>query len=184
MRNLVGASLSALVISASATWSQDTARPVTDGYEAAQAIGEGEAFASSKWARLQSEVPREDIVEALEGAGASTAAVEAAASNLGAGTFDLYARPLAPGLASYLVVPQGEAGLPQEFLVPGSGALLAGFTAEDIRREIIEGMQASIDALCAMRARPTEIRVQASAMSILEIEATWAAADVCAEQTP
>lgn len=134
----------------------------------------------SSWSAVQTGTDADDTIRTLEAAGVP---VETLGDGSEDSVYNIYSRYIAPGLASYLVVPQG-AGKPQQFYAPSATPALFDYDADDIREEIVQGMQASIDALCAMPARPTEIRAQASAFGILEIEATWMADDVCSTSTP
>ena len=140
--------------------------------------------AVQEWKVLEKELQREDVLNTLSEAGWPTEKVEMQLKE--DDTFELFSRSAAPGVVSYLAVPKNGMGAPVEFAPnPGSATLhQAGIfgtppSAEQIRTEIVNGMQAAVDALCSMKARPNTIRAQASAFGIVEVEATWATAEVC-----
>jgi hypothetical protein len=102
--------------------------------------------------------------------------------------FDLYSNPIAPGEVGYLVVPNAVGAQPVTYaplrFTKGVGResamLVAGFTADDIADRILDGMQKSIAQICRIGAQPDTITGRASAVGIVEIEATWKGSDVCA----
>lgn len=136
-----------------------------------------------EWMPVDSDASREAVLDALSGAGWSEMNVADQLSD--AVKYDLFSRSAAPGVVSYLAVPQNGFNPPVEFspVQPGVEITPAIFgrspSANEIREEIIEGMQAAIDALCGMNARPTTIRAQASAFGVVEVEAIWTASEVC-----
>lgn len=138
--------------------------------------------AVQEWKVLEKELQREDVLNTLSEAGWPTEKVEMQLRE--DDMYELFSRSAAPGVVSYLAVPKNGMGAPVEF-APKTGpstyhqAGMFGPSAEEIREEIISGMQAAVDALCSMKARPNTIRAQASAFGIVEVEATWATAEVC-----
>lgn len=142
------------------------------------------ATSVQEWKVLEKEVQRDDVLNTLSKAGWPTEKVEMQLKE--DDIYELFSRSAAPGVVSYLAVPKNGMGAPVEFApTPGTTTMhQAGIfgtapTAEQIRIEIVNGMQAAVDALCSMKARPNTIRAQASAFGIVEVEATWATADVC-----
>ncbi len=137
-----------------------------------------------EWNVIEKEVKRDDVLNTLSKAGWPTEKVEMQLKE--DDLYELFSRSAAPGVVSYLAVPKSGMGGPVEF-APNSGTAnlhQAGIfgtppSAEQIRTEIVNGMQAAVDALCSMEARPNSIRAQASAFGIVEVEATWATAEVC-----
>lgn len=98
---------------------------------------------------------------------------------------ELFKRNVSPGVNKFLISPKD--GNPVE-LSPViredrnqiHAALWGGqVTSESIKNEIIDGMNAAIDALCSMRARPSMIRAKANAFGVVEVEATWDDEDIC-----
>lgn len=138
---------------------------------------------AEEW-KLEGERTMSEVIEMLSSQGWSSSAVTE--SLPATDKFKLYSRTPAPGIKTFLAVPSDGAP-PIEYSPyrPGPGrdfyqaGLFDGPSAEEIREEIISGMQAAIDALCEMRARPQTIRAQASAFGVVEVEATWNAAEVC-----
>ncbi|MCA0961975.1 hypothetical protein [Salipiger bermudensis] len=140
-----------------------------------------------EWQPVKDTTTREDVIEALGSAGWQSGDIEMQLPNVE--SYEFYARPLAPGTTSYLAIPNADGGQPIEFapsLAAGSirqvgwpGSWIGGPSQEEIRQEIVNGMEAAIAALCEMQARPNTIRAQASAFGIVEIEATWSSAEVC-----
>lgn len=144
-----------------------------------------EDFEAQDW-NLEGELTMSEVIEILSSQGwASSVVTESLSSS---DKFSLYSRTPRPGIKAFLAIPSDGAP-PIEYSPyrpgPGPGrdiyeaGLFDGPSAEEIREEIISGMQAAIDALCEMRARPQTIRAQASAFGVVEVEATWQAAEVC-----
>lgn len=136
-----------------------------------------------EWQSVNPGASVDEVVNELSQAGWDAAATRRALS--GSVQYDLLSRTPAPGIKSFIAVPRDGVGAAVEFSPPVATGLIqpaffGGMTAEDIRREIIDGMQAAIDDFCAMRARPSTIRVQVSAVGAVEFEGTWNAAEVCA----
>ncbi|WP_420555756.1 hypothetical protein [Roseovarius sp.] len=152
---------------------------VSSAQEIIHAIEQG--IESRTW-NVEGVMSESEIVDILSSQGWS--ADEASASLSGADEFSLYTRNPAPGVTIYLAVPR-DGGPPIEFAPPfingefSQSAMLAYYSAEDIQDKIVEVMQAAIDGLCTMRARPQTIRARASAFGVVEVEATWQAAEVC-----
>jgi len=97
-------------------------------------------------------------------------------------TVDIYIRVRVPGVQELLLVPsEGPAIEFSAFSGTDNFETVAwgGVSADDIKDKILEGMQAAIDGLCSMRARPNEIRAKANAFGVVEVEAFWDSADVC-----
>lgn len=138
--------------------------------------------AVQEWKVLEKGLQREDVLNTLAEAGWPTEKVEMQLKE--DDMYELFSRSAAPGVVSYLAVPKNGMGAPVEF-APETGpstyhqAGMFGPSAEEIREEIISGMQAAVDALCSMKARPSTIRAQASAFGVVEVEATWTTAEVC-----
>lgn len=138
--------------------------------------------AVQEWNVLDKEVQRDDVLNTLSKAGWPTEKVEMQLKD--DDLYELFSRSASPGVVSYLAVPKNGMGAPVEF-APKTGsstyhqAGMFGPSAEEIREEIISGMQAAVDALCSMKARPSTIRAQASAFGVVEVEATWTTAEVC-----
>lgn len=148
----------------------------------------GYGISIQEWQAVDPAASKEVIIDRLDAAGWSAEVVSDELSI--AETFKLYSRFAAPGVVSYLVVPQNSTGAPIEFSPQvdkfdqtdvQDAFWMSRPTSEQIRQEIIDGMQAAIDALCQMRAKPNSIRAQASAFGVVEVEATWSAAEVCDE---
>lgn len=131
-----------------------------------------------QWELEQDDASRDAVLDTLTDLGWDLEQIEDALSNQDA--FELYSRSTTLGTRAYLAVPQNGNTPPIEFS-PNHGApvFFGGPSSEEIRQEIIDGMQAAIDALCGMRAKPDTIRAQASAFGVVEVEATWSAAEVC-----
>ncbi len=145
-----------------------------------------------KWNAVKKGTSREEVVDLLSKEGWKLDAIDPALSV--AGKYDLYSAVVAPGVKNYLAVPQGNDVQPVQFQAiyhalqrgyPGKTSVVqAGLfdklpTKEEIKKAILDGIQASIDAICEMRARPREIRAKANAFDIVEVEATWDSAEVC-----
>ncbi len=130
------------------------------------------------WQSVEPDLAAQELIDALTAAGVPPADIQ---FTPGDDVYALYERPVAPGLASYLVVPQSPGGSVTEFLgrSPESVDVVFGLDAASIRAEIIAGMEASLDSICGMRARPSQIRAMASVPGVLEIEATWNGDEVC-----
>lgn len=142
-------------------------------------------WTEGSWKEVMSSAEPGQVIETLEAAGWNNPEVASKFTGL---KYDLYSSASAPGQVSYIAVPDGAMGSPLLFLegmekygnvVPAG---LFGRTSEEIQQEIMNGMQAAIDGLCQMRARPDTIRAQASAFGIVEVEATWTSAEVCEER--
>ena len=136
-----------------------------------------------EWQPVNPAASVDEVVDELSQAGWDAATTRRALS--GSVQYDLLSRTPAPGIKSFIAVPRDGSGAAVEFSPPVADGMIqpaffGGMTAEDIRREIIDGMQAAIDDLCAMRARPSTIRVQVSAVGAVEFEGTWNASEVCA----
>ena len=142
---------------------------------------------TTKWEAIAKNSAPKEVVMMLGKEGWSKQQVESAIS--GVEKYNVYKKVISPGVGTYLAVPTEGKTLPVQFGegIPGLSAQIvhAGwlggqtYTAEQIKKEIVAGIQAAIDALCSMRARPTQIRAQASAFGIVEIEGTWQSGDVC-----
>lgn len=103
------------------------------------------------------------------------------------GRYDLLKRAVAPGQVSYLAVPQDGAptataiqfGVPGAFgKVPDGNPMYEAAGYQEIRDEAIQQLRSAVEAVCSMPARPSTLRVLVT-IKVLEIEATWAAAEVC-----
>ncbi|MFV0361102.1 hypothetical protein [Tropicimonas sp.] len=144
-----------------------------------------------KWQQVKIDASAHEVSDFLETAGWNEGVAAGGYEALSPDSrYSLYTRSIAAGVSDFLVVPEAADNMqPLEFKsAASSGIVQAAWwpgssrmpSAKDIRDEIIEGMQAAIDSLCGMRARPREIKAKASAAGIVEIEATWMSADVCA----
>jgi hypothetical protein len=179
----------ATVLAAGPAWCQSTSSGVEKPAKAIQ----GEMNRSldalvrksfpQEWQPINPDASIEEIMKELGEAGWDTTEARRALS--GAEEYNLLTRALGPGIKSFLAVPRDNYSAAIEFSpsVPG-GQIFPAFwngspSSDEIRQEIVDGMQAAIDALCGMRARPSSIRAQASAFGVVEVEATWEAAEVC-----
>lgn len=140
----------------------------------------------SEWQVVSQDAPGSEVSKILAMAGWNKTVASAELQRLsGADKFSLFVRSVSPGISDFLVVPQDEnKNQPIEFKSAASSGQFhtAGWTstsATELRDEILKGMQAAIDSLCAMDARPSEITVKASAAGILEVEAKWLTVEVC-----
>jgi hypothetical protein len=141
---------------------------------------------AEQWSILAEGETYEAVKRRLEEAGWPSDEISARISRDRA--YDIFERGVAPGTSAYMLVPdEREAGLiefsPYEHLfASGSGvhpAFFSGMSRENIRDEVIRGIEAAIEALCTMRVRPNMIRASASAFGIVQVEGTWTSAEVC-----
>lgn len=138
------------------------------------------------WQEITKDVTGAEVSEILGSAGWGNEIGSNAVAKLPPDkSYSVYQRSIAAGVSNYLVIPEDNGQLqPIEFSA-AVGPLQAhnvkwgAPTAEEIRNEILAGMQAAIDSLCSMRAKPTEITVKASAVGVLELEAKWLTSEVC-----
>lgn len=143
----------------------------------------------SEWKEVDADASGSDVSDILEAEGWNSELARAKAGAFSSdGRYSVYTRNAAPGVSDLLVVPkENGSAQPVEFKAAGidlwtQNAAWGFPTAEELRDEIVEGMQAAIDSLCGMRARPTEITGKASAAGIIEVEAKWLASEVCVSQ--
>ena len=103
-----------------------------------------------------------------------------------------FVRNPVPGVNEILIVPAASGssalqltpfsatmGLNGKWQQPLEVGFFDRISKDQIRQEILDGMQAAVDAICTMRARPSEIKAKASAAGIVEVEVTWISAEVC-----
>lgn len=135
------------------------------------------------WYRLMAGSNQDELIDLLSAVGWQGSKLEPAIPE---GMYDVFTRSSAPGMVSYLAVPKAgmDMGGALQFSPMADGynvtpAAIWNRSADDIRDEIMRGMEAAIDSLCEMRAKPKTIRVKASAFGIVEVEATWDASEVC-----
>lgn len=138
------------------------------------------AAAVAKWVAVEKGTDASGVVSLLNEYGWDSEVVSAAV--VAGDKYDVFTSVTRPGVKDFLLVPQNAMGA-IEFHggspVPGYAATPASWSKEQIREEILMGMQAAIDALCSMKARPTEISAKVSAAGVVEIEAKWTASEVC-----
>ena len=179
-----------IAVSASAGSAQNTAtiaeNPVILQGNMKRAFDEVTSAARpQEWQTINPDASIDEIIRELTNAGWDAAETRMALSASGANQYDLRSMTPAPGIKAFLAVPREGSGAAVEFSPPLAGSVIqpaffgTGPTAAEIRQEILDGMQAAVDALCGMRARPSSIRAQASAFGVVEVEATWDAAEVC-----
>ncbi len=175
--NMIAGSAISLLLSASAAVAQQV------DLKTDMASATDMSPAGFEWKPIDNDASSDTVLNALSEAGWPK--MNVAGQLIDAEKYDLFSRSARPGVISYLAVPQNSVNPPVEFSPMQSGAEYTpalfggGPSASEIREEIIEGMQAAIDALCGMNARPTTIRAQASAFGVVEVEATWTASEVC-----
>lgn len=144
---------------------------------------------SKEWKPVIKNTPPGRVVQLLSEEG--WAGDDVAKSLSGASTFDVYKQIIAPGVDTYLAVPTSGVAHAIQFGTGITGGqsteiVKAGFleppSSEEIRERILSGIQAAIDALCSMPARPAEITAKASAFGVVEISARWDSGEVCGKQ--
>jgi hypothetical protein len=158
---------------------------IAQGVPEVAGVGEMTGLSSdrSQWVPIQENASYQEIASILAESGwqlPEDAELEAYA---GATAFE---RIAAPGVKELLLVPQEGAATEFSPLNNEHAVDLAFWgsrlDSDEIKNEILEGMQAAIDAICEMPARPREIRASASALGIVEVEAFWDASEVCVDQ--
>jgi hypothetical protein len=75
-----------------------------------------------------------------------------------------------------MAAPQGENGNLVQFgaqIEQVSPAGLFDVDAEEIKRQVMEGLKVATETICSMPVRPSTIRAKASALGVIEVEGTW-----------
>jgi len=141
---------------------------------------------TEQWSILAEGETYESVKNRLEAAGWPREEISARISSDRA--YDVFERTVAPGTSAYMLLPDETGDELIEFSpyehIPASGgsihpAFFGGISRESIRNEVVRLIEAAIEALCSMRARPNTIRASASALGIVQVEGTWNAAEVC-----
>jgi hypothetical protein len=172
------------IASSIVSFAQDAGMPASDaGRTVPRTIFSAE---TSQWKEVQQNAPGKNIAEILAEAGWPSIQVDTALNP--SGQYNLYKKVVSPGVDSYLVAPVDGSAAPVQFgsgvtsngdKVTLAGWSMSGYSSDEIRKQILDGIQAAIDALCSMKVKPSQIRAQASAFGVVEVEATWQSTEVC-----
>lgn len=141
-----------------------------------------------KWDPVKKDASAEEVKAQLERAGWDTGTI---LENLEGGTkFDLYQKALAPGQVGYMALPKaGRDAEPATFwptdpdrvLLANAGFLGASksYSGDEIRAELLRGIQSGIDTFCGMTTKPSSVTMKVSAFGVVDVEATWDTSQVC-----
>ncbi|WP_282046351.1 hypothetical protein [Roseibium album] len=120
-----------------------------------------------------------DIAEAIIPYGYSW---DATKELFGDTTYNVQQIKFGPGEVGFFATPTSElSGANSVYLAPGTAVIKAGlfgYSGEDIKEAILEGIKLSLEASCGFPVRPSKITATASA-AVLSLQLEWESSEVC-----